>query len=656
MARRSLQLSAVAYTLILAASALGRTYAIWLLLPLVRTRTPIAVSAVLLLGGSASAFAAVQQLWAGRAPARHLVRVGAKGALLFASLLLWLYGLEQTGALLTVIAEHALELLLRFALGLFAPDSGATSREHGRGAALIGVGFIALLATADEHGRRTRQGYIAHLAAAALALAGGARSRFSRRLALDVGGAKRLEALTHASALALAMPLALWAWVRTRGGGEGDASTADGVDGGGGGSGGDGSGFGALGTGPTGGAWLETMVLSLAMIVAPFYARALAQAGLPRGQPTRITSVASVGAVLLLELVLGTHSRLATLASLYPSPSSSSSSSSSFASSSSSALAFASALVLPAGLLCLLLGMRTSLRAQPGGAELRSLLASGTPPGHSQQQLGLPPLGRATRAVRAAGSELRAVLAVIWKRRSTRRLLLFLLISAAFTVVEAALGRSSSSLSLVSDACHMLVDCSGLAIGLYGELASRWPPSTSHTYGYERVEVLCTFANAMLLLLSALALSREAVVRVVWGSADIDTTRLLPIALGGLCVNMLGIFLFSEHHRHVSSAQPCVGCDTSAEGGSASATSANMAAVLLHVAADALGSLGVILSSLLIRFLGWTLAVRAIRTDAHRAPCSSAALVSGDWLRLRESAIAYLVRQASGRGERQAAR
>jgi len=168
--------------------------------------------------------------------------------------------------------------------------------------------------------------------------------------------------------------------------------------------------------------------------------------------------------------------------------------------------------------------------------------------------------------------------------------------------VEAVLGRASSSLSLVSDATHMLLDCSGLAIGLYGELASRWQPSGSHTYGHARSEVLCTFTNATLLLVTAATISREAIGRLLFGSVPINSARVLPVAVGGLVVNILGICLFSEHHRHIG-AQPCVaGCDTEAS------TSANMAAVLVHIAADALGSLGVIVSSLLIRYFGWTLA------------------------------------------------
>mmetsp|Transcript_24173 Transcript_24173/g.62283 ORF Transcript_24173/g.62283 Transcript_24173/m.62283 type:complete len:121 (+) Transcript_24173:44-406(+) len=87
----------------------------------------------------------------------------------------------------------------------------------------------------------------------------------------------------------------------------------------------------------------------------------------------------------------------------------------------------------------------------------------------------------------------------------------------------------------------------------------------------------------------------------------------------GLILNVIGVVFFAEHHVHLTAGGQCAahGC-TDAEHG---AHSANMSAVLLHVAADALGSIaiGVIISSLLIRTLGWTLVVWQAATRAFHA-------------------------------------
>lgn len=549
MPRRSSQLSAIGYSLILATSAAGRILALWLLHGLTSARVPLFVLALNLLVGSAASFALMQRLWTRPQwlSPLHLLRVGLNGALLLASLWLSLHGVRQLGALLTVLAEMSELLVARV---LFAAAGAGARREQAGGLVCMCLGYCALLAptSAGVTVRSRAAAFAAHFAAVALSLA---REQLSRRLSLRVGGQKRLHALVHACALALCAPAALWAACAGGGGGGQEPLR---------------HGWAAIGA--------ASIALAALLFVTPFYARALAQhAQLPSGHSANVLAASAACAALILDVACGPRSLLA------------------------SPLATAGAL--------LVLGGAAMLRAQPASPEL-ALLLSGT--GAASGLAEIPALARAARAARARWHEASALLLQAWARRSTRKLLLFLLLSAAFTLVEAALGRASSSLSLVSDACHMLLDCSGLAIGIFGELASSWQPSATFTYGHSRHESLCTFANALLLLLTAATLSEQAVGKLVWGGAPVNTARLLPVAVVGLCVNVLGICLFAEHHMHFG-AQPCAGC--SDEGGRGA--SPNMAAVLVHIAADALGSLGVIVSSLLIRAFGWAFVVRAER-------------------------------------------
>lgn len=568
MPRRPSQLSAVGYQLVLAASAIGRTFALQAVFGLALHRVPLAVVAFMLLAGSSLAFGLMQRLWTvpQLRSLLQLLRIGANGAALVASLWLSLYGLRHLGTFLTVIAEMS-EMLVAAAPSVLAADVGV-SRQQTNGLLLMSLGYAALLVPVrGDAGSQSRGlALAAHFAAAALTFA---RERTPHRLAGSVGGPKRLNALVHACALALCAPVALWAALSERREGgevEGVAAAAHGGQ-----------------ASPASGGWVsasaEAAALALVLLVLPFYARALAQAQLPGGNPARVVAPSAACAALTIDLMLGPR------------------------------ISLASPLVSTGALL--VLGGVVLLRTQPAGAELAGLLGGASA---ARGSGGIPLLARAARAARAGCVQADALRAQVWARKSTRKLLLFLVVQAAFTLVEAALGRASSSLSLVSDACHMLLDCSGLALGLFGEVSARWQPSPAFTYGHSRQEVLCTFANASLLLLTAATLTRQAVSRLLWGGALIETERLLPVAVIGLCVNLLGVCLFSEHHRHLS-AQPCAGCD--ADG--AQGTSANMAAVLVHIAADALGSLGVIVSSLLIRYLGWTLAVRA-PPSAPRAP------------------------------------
>lgn len=145
MPRRSSQLSAIGYSLILATSAAGRILALWLLHGLTSARVPLFVLALNLLVGSAASFALMQRLWTRPQwlSPLHLLRVGLNGALLLASLWLSLHGVRQLGALLTVLAEMSELLVARV---LFAAAGAGARREQAGGLVCMCLGYCALLA------------------------------------------------------------------------------------------------------------------------------------------------------------------------------------------------------------------------------------------------------------------------------------------------------------------------------------------------------------------------------------------------------------------------------------------------------------------------------------------------------------------------------
>ncbi|CAI5963101.1 unnamed protein product [Closterium sp. NIES-65] len=119
----------------------------------------------------------------------------------------------------------------------------------------------------------------------------------------------------------------------------------------------------------------------------------------------------------------------------------------------------------------------------------------------------------------------------------SRRIALFLLINAAFMIVEFSVGFLSNSLGLISDACHMLFDCAALAIGLYASYISRLDSPSKFAYGYGRFEVLSGFVNAVFLVLIAALIVFESIERIL-DPPDISTANLLAVSVGGLVVNM----------------------------------------------------------------------------------------------------------------------
>ncbi|CAF1927726.1 unnamed protein product [Rotaria magnacalcarata] len=235
---------------------------------------------------------------------------------------------------------------------------------------------------------------------------------------------------------------------------------------------------------------------------------------------------------------------------------------------------------------------------------------------------------------------LRASLRAILAESDSRRIFYFLCINLMFTFVELLYGAWTNSLGLISDGFHMLFDCTALVVGLYAAVMSRWKPTRVFSYGYGRAGVLSGFVNGLFLVVVAFFVFYEAIGRLI-DPPEINTNRLLAVSVAGFAVNMIGIFSFShahalahgggggggscamsqttatkDQHHHDHSHSHGAAHDhghshkaiesTSHQGHSHSLTdNANMKGVFLHVLADTLGSVGVIISSLLIQYFGW---------------------------------------------------
>ncbi|KAL3658773.1 hypothetical protein V7S43_016142 [Phytophthora oleae] len=228
----------------------------------------------------------------------------------------------------------------------------------------------------------------------------------------------------------------------------------------------------------------------------------------------------------------------------------------------------------------------------------------------------------AGRGLLATGTR---VLGVLWAKRASRQMLMFLSVNVAFMFVELGVGLYTNSLGLMGDAGHMLFDNGALVIGLVASYIGQLPPDAKFTYGYGRVEVLSGFLNSLLLLVVSFHLITEATSRFM-DPPEVTTDHLLLTSTAGLAVNLVGLFFFHDHvhghsHSHGGDSGGCGGHGHShgcshhhqAHGEDASEHShhggnSNMYGVYLHVLADTLGSVGVIISSVLIQLYEWHVA------------------------------------------------
>lgn len=152
-----------------------------------------------------------------------------------------------------------------------------------------------------------------------------------------------------------------------------------------------------------------------------------------------------------------------------------------------------------------------------------------------------------------------------------------LALNGGFMVVELVVGLWSGSLALTSDAAHMFGDTAALALALVVAELARRPRSPGRTFGLLRSEALGAFANALLLLAACVVIVAHAVEHVVHGPPPFPALPVLAVAVLGLLINL-------------GSALALARSDSA---------NINVRGALLHMLADALGSIGAILAALL---------------------------------------------------------
>ena len=134
--------------------------------------------------------------------------------------------------------------------------------------------------------------------------------------------------------------------------------------------------------------------------------------------------------------------------------------------------------------------------------------------------------------------------------KTSFRIFSFLCINFCFMFVELLYGYLSNSLGLISDAGHMLFDCSALAIGLYASYISKTKSNSSMTYGYSRYETLSGYVNGVFLLFIGYFILVESIERL-FTPPVIRGESLVIVSALGLCVNLVGLVFFHDFsHGH----------------------------------------------------------------------------------------------------------
>jgi cobalt-zinc-cadmium efflux system protein len=150
-----------------------------------------------------------------------------------------------------------------------------------------------------------------------------------------------------------------------------------------------------------------------------------------------------------------------------------------------------------------------------------------------------------------------------------------LVLNGLFLVVEAGIGFWTGSLALLSDAAHMLSDVGALALALGAAHMARRGADSVRTFGLRRAETLGAFVNGIILVVACVVIFWEAGQRLAEGAPQVAALPVLIAGILGLAINLGSAWWLWRADRE----------------------NLNVRGALVHMLADALGSVGAIVSA-----------------------------------------------------------
>jgi len=158
-----------------------------------------------------------------------------------------------------------------------------------------------------------------------------------------------------------------------------------------------------------------------------------------------------------------------------------------------------------------------------------------------------------------------------------------IVLNIVITISEYIGGIFSGSLALLSDAGHNLSDVISLILSYFGEKISETKATKTHSFGFKRVEIFTALINALSLWAIGVFIIIEAIKRINT-QESISLGLMLGIAVIGLLGNVFSIMVLNKSKDD----------------------NLNMKAAYMHLFYDALSSVAVILSAIIIYFTHWT--------------------------------------------------
>lgn len=183
-----------------------------------------------------------------------------------------------------------------------------------------------------------------------------------------------------------------------------------------------------------------------------------------------------------------------------------------------------------------------------------------------------------------------------------------IVLNLLFVVVEAGVGLYENSLSLLSDAGHNLGDVFSLLLALFAFQLAKRHSTPAYTYGYKKGTVLISLVNAIILLVAVGAIIVESI-RKFSHPVPVDGAAVSWTAGVGILVNGLTAWWLMRGQKN----------------------DLNVRGAFLHMVADTVVSVGVVVAGVVISLTGWTI------VDPLLSLAIAVVILASTWKLLSES-------------------
>ena len=162
---------------------------------------------------------------------------------------------------------------------------------------------------------------------------------------------------------------------------------------------------------------------------------------------------------------------------------------------------------------------------------------------------------------------------------NTNKLIFVITLNLIITIAEVIGGLIANSLALISDSLHNLSDTVAIILSYIALRISKKAHTLKRTFGYRRIQIIIALFNASVIILVSLYLFKEAYERFL-NPSPVHGMIMLIVAVIGLLANAASVFLLKNETRD----------------------NLNIKSAYLHLLADTLSSIAVVIGGILIYF------------------------------------------------------